>query len=339
MTLRRALGVLGTTAAVTAAVGIAARHRALATIPPELRHPVLYLPLNFTNAAALAVGRRLVSIPGSSVRSGIDVEQRTVAPTATEPAVTVLTYQAPNRPTPSGALLWIHGGGTIMGSARQAHAWCSRVAEELGVLVITVEYRLAPENPYPAALNDCYSALRWLHDNATDLGIDPARIIVGGESAGGGLAATVAQRAHDTGLPVRFQLLIYPMLDDRTVLRAEAHDPGVYTWTPASNLFAWTAYLGRPPAERDERPYIAAARRGDLTGLPPAWIGVGDIDLFHDEDVEYAHRLHDAGVACELHIEPGMYHGADELLDGKASSMTAFRNTALDALRNAMTTP
>ncbi len=314
------------------------RRRALAAIPPELRHPVLYLPLSFTNAATLALGRRL-PFPGSAIRAGVEVEQHTVPVTATAPAVTVLTYQAATRPTPSGALLWIHGGGTIMGAARDCHVLCSRIAEELGLLVVNVEYRLAPENSYPAALDDCYRALRWLHDNATDLGIDPARIAVGGQSAGGGLAATVVQRAHDTKVPVRFQLLLYPMLDDRTVLPAEAPGRRAYTWTAASNHFAWTAYLGHPPRDQDERPYIAAARRGDLTGLPPAWIGVGDIDLFHHEDVAYARRLRESGVECELLVEPGMYHGADELLDGRAASMTAFRSRALAALHIALTTP
>lgn len=336
MTLLNVVGALGCGAALAAAAGIVVRRRALASIPRELRHPVLYLPLSFTNTVTLAVGRRL-PFPGSAIRAGVEVDQRTVPATATAPAVTVLTYQAATRPTPSGALLWIHGGGTIMGAPRDCHALCSRIAEELGLLVISVDYRLAPENPYPAALDDCYRALRWLHGNASDLGIDPARVAVGGQSAGGGLAATVAQRAHDTQVPISFQLLMYPMLDDRTVLPAEADGRRAYTWTAASNRFAWTAYLGHPTQERDERPYIAAARRGDLNGLPPAWIGVGDVDLFHDEDVAYARRLREAGVECELLVEPGMYHGADELLDGRAASMTAFRNRALAALHTALT--
>ncbi|MFF4402521.1 alpha/beta hydrolase [Streptomyces sp. NPDC001480] len=252
--------------------------------------------------------------------------------------VEVLTYQASGQ-APRAALLWIHGGGTVMGAARQENTWCSRVADELGALVVSVDYRLAPENPYPAALDDCFGALRWLQANAAALGIDPARIAVGGESAGGGLAAAVVQRAHDSGVPVRFQLLLYPMLDDRTALRVDPPNSAIYTWTPDSNRFAWTSYLGRPPQDRDDRPYIAAARRRNLDGLPPAWIGVGDIDLFHDEDVDYARRLSEAGVACELRLESGMYHGADALLDGKAPSMTAFRTAALDALRTALAKP
>lgn len=339
MTWRCILGALGVLAAVTAAAGIAVRRRNLAAVPSELHHPALYAPLSFTNAVAVALGRRLLPSPQSAIRPGVEVEERAVPATATDPAVTVLTYQRPARPAPSGALLWIHGGGTVMGAARQSQGWCSRIAEELDVLVINVEYRLAPENPYPAALDDCYRALRWLHDKAAGLGVDPARIAVGGQSAGGGLAAAVVQRAHDTAIPVRFQLLLYPMLDDRTVLRADPPGRQVYTWTPASNRFAWTAYLGRPPQAQEERPYAAAARRTDLTGLPPAWLGVGDIDLFYAEDVAYARRLRDAGVECELRVEPGMYHTADELLDGRAPSMTAFRNSAVDALRDALAKP
>jgi acetyl esterase/lipase len=214
-----------------------------------------------------------------------------------------------------------------MGAIQQSHAWCSRVAAELGVLVVNVDYRIAPEHPYPAAIDDAYRALQWLHANATSLGIDPARIAVGGRSAGGGLAAALAQRAHDENIPVRFQLLAYPMLDDRTTLRDTQGDRTPYTWTPKSNRFGWTAYLGREPQLRDDRAYVAAARRTDLAGLAPAWIGVGDIDLFHEEDTEYAQRLEAAGVRCELHIEPGMYHGADELLEGKnVPSMIAFRD-------------
>lgn len=336
MSMRRVLGGLGAVVALAAAWRITTRCRALAAVPPELRHPVLYLPLNLIDAVTLAIGRRLPAVD-SSIRPSIRAEQITV--TATDPALTVVTYQAPARSEPSGALLWMHGGGTVMGTVRQGHAWCSRVADELGALVVSVDYRLAPENPYPAGLDDCYRALRWLHANAIKLGIDPARIAVGGDSAGGGLAAALAQRAHDTGLPVRFQLLVYPMLDDRTVLRAEPHKRTIYTWTPTSNRFAWTAYLGRPPQERDDRPYTAAARRANLTGLPPAWIGVGDLDLFCPEDMDYARRLREAGVECELRVEPGMYHGADALFDGKAPSMTAFRNNMLDALRNALIKP
>jgi acetyl esterase/lipase len=320
-------------------VGIGRRMRAAAAIPKELRHPVLYAPINITNAAMLSVARR-VAARATAVRAGVQAEEVQLPASRTGPALTVHIYRAATRTSPGPALLWLHPGGLVMGAIQQSHAWCSRVAAELGVLVVNVDYRIAPEHPYPAAIDDAYRALQWLHANATSLGIDPARIAVGGQSAGGGLAAALAQRAHDENIPVRFQLLAYPMLDDRTTLRDTQGDRTPYTWTPKSNRFGWTAYLGREPQLRDDRPYVAAARRTDLAGLAPAWIGVGDIDLFHEEDTEYAQRLEAAGVRCELHIEPGMYHGADELLEGKnVPSMIAFRDRMISALRNAVNGP
>jgi acetyl esterase/lipase len=225
----------------------------------------------------------------------------------------------------------------VMGTPEQDDPWLSGLADELGILVVSVDYRLAPEDPYPAGLDDCMAALRWLHDSADELGVDPARVAVGGASAGGGLAAAVALRARDEGGPsLCFQLLNYPMLDDRTVLRADHGGTGAFLWTPASNRFGWTAYLGAPPVEHDDRIHAAPARATDLAGLPPAWIGVGRLDLFHAEDVDYARRLTEAGVACELVDEPGMYHGADQLVP-KATRMQAYRRSMVDALRRAVT--
>jgi acetyl esterase/lipase len=195
--------------------------------------------------------------------------------------------------------------------------------------VVAVAYRLAPEHPFPAALDDCYAALHWLNDQADGLAVDRGRVAVGGSSAGGGLAACLAQLAHDLGGPaVCFQLLQYPMLDDRTTLRTGLDAP---VWSPRSNRYGWSAYLGHRVTEPEERPYAAAARRPDLTGLPPAWIGVGELDLFHDEDVAYAARLERAGVACQLHRVPGMYHGADYLV-GDAPSMIDLRDRMVAAV-------
>lgn len=155
---------------------------------------------------------------------------------------------------------------------------------------------------------------------------------MGGDSAGGGLAASLSQVARDRGGPdICFQLLEYPMLDDRTVLRSDHGGTGAFVWTPASNRFGWTAYLGRPPIAGDAPRYAAPARTDDLADLPPAWIGVGDLDLFLAEDVEYADRLRSAGVACELHVEAGMYHGADAVLP-KASTSRRFRDLMTAAL-------
>jgi acetyl esterase/lipase len=331
MNVPGALTITGAVAALTfLGIGIARRRRQMAAVPRELRTPLLYMQLSVGNSAALAVMRRVWSRPRGGARPGIRMEQRTL-----DAGPEVFLYEAPSRARPSGALVWIHDGGTVMGAARQDHTWCARLAGELDALVINIDYRLAPEHPFPAALDDCYATMRWLHDNARILGVDPARIAVAGASAGGGLAAVLAQRAHDTESPVCFQLLVYPMLDDRTVLRAAPRDRP-YTWTPRSNAHAWTAYLGRPPGGNDDRQDIAAARREDLRGLPPTWIGVGDIDLFYREDADYARRLEAAGVACQLHVEPGMYHAADVFMDGKAASMARFRDQIVRVLSSAL---
>lgn len=216
-----------------------------------------------------------------------------------------------------------------MGTPEQGEGLCSRLATELGIMVVSVDYRLAPEHPFPAALDDCYAALGWVHRNADILGIDPTRLAVGGDSAGGGLAASLAQVALDRGGPkLCFQLLQYPMLDDRTALRSGLDG---LVWTMRSNRWAWRSYLGHALTAPEHRPFASPSRRTDLDGLPPAWIGVGSVDLFYDECVDYAARLEAAGVPCDLHIEPGMYHGA-ETLRPKAPAMIAFLDRLVAAL-------
>lgn len=336
MTVRALVRALGAATAVGTAAAllrtVVARHRLVAAVPAELRHPTLYLPLTFS-APVLWFLRRASPRPTALV-PGTTVDRRTVRGRSDQPSVDVLVYEPAGRRRPSGALLWIHGGGFVLGDPVTYHDVCSRYAAELGVSVVSVDYRLAPEHPFPAALDDCYAALRWLHDSAAELGVDPARIAVGGDSAGAGLAATLAQLAHDRAeVDICFQLLIYPMLDDRTVLRTDHAGTGQLVWTPASNRFGWTSYLGRPPAGAEYRPYAAAARRDDLQGLPPAWIGVGDVDLFHAEDVEYAERLRAAGVPCDLHVVPDLYHGADGFRETHSAVAADFRRRTLEALR------
>jgi acetyl esterase/lipase len=233
-------------------------------------------------------------------------------------------------------VLYLHGGGYIVGSPRFEAVGAGRIARELGAVVVAPAYRLAPENPFPAGLDDCMTALRWMRDNADELGIDPDRIAVVGASAGGGMAAAVAQRSHDEGIRLRAQVLVYPMLDDRSVLRDDHAGRGRFAWTAESNRFGWTSYLGRPPRVADAPEYAAPARRSDLSGLPPAWVGVGDLDIFYEEDVDYAERLQQAGVPCELVTVPGMYHGADGVA-GKAPSMMRFRAATTDFLRKHLT--
>ena len=331
-----ALAVGAAVGAVMASRVVLARRRLMGPVLPELRHPLLLVPVHF-GPRSLRLIRR-APIPPTSLAPGIDVAQRTVPACGEHPGVEVFVYDRPTRSRPSGALLWIHGGGFVMGHPVTYHELCSRFAHDVGIVVVSVDYRLAPEHPFPAGLEDCYAALQWVQDHADDLGVDPSRIAIGGDSAGGGLAAALAQLAHDRGeVPVCFQMLVYPMLDDRTVLRRDHSGTGSFVWTPTSNAFGWTSYLGHPARADEDRPYAVPARRADLTGLPPAWIGVGDLDLFHAEDLKYAERLRAAGVPCQLQIVAGMYHGADGLFR-TSSAMNAFRAARRDALSTALTT-
>lgn len=324
--MRKVLQMVATAAAGAAAIKLSRtlvrRHVAMRRVAPELRSPLVYV---FPPIPSSRPPKRRPWLDGLMNRLVIrrGAEPQVFAGQGGHPDVTGYLYDAVGRRRPSGAVLWIHGGGMMLGLAAQNHPTATRLARDLGVVVATLDYRLAPEHPFPAALDDCMTVLRWLHRNAEELGIDPARIAVGGESAGGGLAAVVAQRAHDEGIPVAFQVLICPMLDERTVLR-DAGTRGELIWTPANNVAAWEWYLGHPVRQFGSRPYTSAARRHDLTGLPPAWIGVGDIDLFHDEDLDYARRLTEAGVPVQVLVVPGMAHGMDML---PAAPMQAFRDS------------
>ncbi|BDZ65395.1 alpha/beta hydrolase [Agromyces mangrovi Wang et al. 2018] len=227
-----------------------------------------------------------------------------------------------------GALLWIHGGGYVIGAAQMDDRACAGLAARLGITVVSVQYRLAPEHPFPAPLDDCLAAWEWLQAEASVRGIDPERVAVGGQSAGGGLAAALVQRLHDRGgvRPVA-QLLYCPMLDDRTAA-TRAHDPRRhFAWTNRDNLLGWRSYLGAAPGGADVPAYAVPGRRADLAGLPPAWIGVGDIDLFHDEDVAYAEALRAAGVEVTTDIVPGAPHGF-ETIAWSSELAKAFRGRA-----------
>jgi len=309
----------------------------MASVAPELRHPALWFPGAVTNHVSLRVGRRATRMP-APVASGVQTSTHRVPGRNGGPPVGFVRYEPPGRNRPGGAVIWLHGGGTVMGHPRLGHASASRLALDLGVVVLSVHYRLAPEHPFPAALHDCAAVLEWLAGpGAATLDVDPARIAVGGESAGGLLAASLCQLALDQGGPgIRFQALVYPMLDDRTVLRSDQGPRGVFVWTAAANRFAWGAYLGHPAGEHEDRPHAVPARRGDLSGLPPTWIGVGELDLFHDEDTDHAERLAAHGAPTDLVVVPGMYHGADALR-GSSATMRAFRSGLTEALRAHLT--
>jgi acetyl esterase/lipase len=206
----------------------------------------------------------------------------------------------------------------------------------MGAVVVSVEYRLAPEHPHPAPVEDCYAGLVWMTENAGELGVDPDRIAIYGGSAGGGLAAGTALLARERGGPkLCFQMLIYPMIDDRneTPSSNEIVDLGV--WDKSSNIEGWAAYLGDRVGTDQVDSAAAPARETDLSGLPPAYIDVGELDAFRDEDIAFANRLMHAGVACELHVYPGALH-ASELFAGEAALGKRVIGWRLDAMRRAL---
>lgn len=213
------------------------------------------------------------------------------------------------------AVLFIHGGGYISGTAAMSVSTAQKMAERLNCVVVLPDYRVAPETRFPESMEDNYSTLAWMNREASTLGIDTSRIAVYGESAGGGHAAALAIAVRDRAeFRLAAQILIYPMLDDRTGSSKQVPWPiGHYVWTAKMNRVGWTCHLG-VPAGSDEVPYGAVpARVGNLENLPATFIGVGSVDLFHDEDVEYASRLRKSGVEVRLCLVPGAYHGFDSL--------------------------
>ena len=294
-------------------------------VHPDLRRFARFAPRQGIGARTLPVFRMLTGLTGRRSAPS-DVEVITLAS-----GVGVRLFRPAGVPEPAPAMLWIHGGGYVIGTAQQDDALCRRFSRKLGIVVASVEYRLAPEHPYPAPLDDCYSALTWL---AGLPAVDPDRVAIGGASAGGGLAAALALLARDRGeIAPAFQLLVYPMLDDRnTSAFGVAANPNHRMWSPRSNQFGWAAYLGNAD------PQVAVpARHEDLSGLPPAWIGVGSHDLFHDEDLVYAERLKDAGVPAEVEVVPGAFHGFD-LVVPKARVSQRFFASQCDVLRCALHT-
>jgi triacylglycerol lipase len=254
----------------------------------------------------------LVPPPLSPAQQAVACETRFVAGLNGAPDVRLLVYTPPNPATASRpAYFHMHGGGYVLGTADLNDGSNRALAAELDCVVVSVDYRLAPEARFPGSLEDCYAGLTWLHRGAAALGVDRSRIAIGGESAGGGHAAALAIHARDRGeVPICLQVLDSPMIDDRTGSSAEPHPYcGEFVWTPDKNRFGWESLLGIAPGGPETPAGAAPARVADLAGLPPAFIAVGALDLFLEEDMEYARRLIRAGVPTELHVIPGAFHG------------------------------
>lgn len=273
-------------------------------VDPQLRQAVQRLPVPRVQNTLIrrAVRKAMRLLPGAKAPG---VETRVERDGAIRARV--------HRPAGAGTgpgMLWIHGGGLVIGAAKQDDRLCAGTAAALGITVVSIEYRLAPEHPYPAALEDAVAAWDWVQAQAGRLGIDADRVVLGGESAGAGIAACLAQRLLDTGgvQPIA-QWLFCPMLDDRTAARRDLDAVRHWVWDSDANRFGWSSYLGAAPGAAQVPPYAVAARRADLSGLPPAWLCVSDIELFHDEVVDYARRLRAAGVETTLDLVPGAPHG------------------------------
>lgn len=301
----------------------------LAVLPKGL------LDLSDIGATRAGLEALLGAMPAPELPDDVAISEQTVG----DPGVRIKLYRPVSLPdTGAPALLWIHGGGMVLGNADGDDLRCATIAREVSTLVVSVDYRLAPEHPFPAPVDDCMTALNWLAAEVDILGVDPGRIAVGGLSAGGGLAAGVALRARDEGGPALcFQLLVYPMLDDRNQTPSSHAILDTRVWNRAANLTAWAAYLGHgvTPGGADVSIYAAPSRATDLSGLPPAYIPVGTLDMFLDEDIAYARALNEAGVDAELHVYPGAFHASNTLVPHAPMSQRWLANE-LDALRRAL---
>jgi acetyl esterase/lipase len=314
-----------------------------ARIDPELAAALEAIPaggtldwqdLPATRASRLEVFRQ--SMVGVPDLPHLTKEDRVVPGRAGDPDVSVRIYHPTDRPGLLPGFLWIHGGGYVLGAVETTDYQVQNIVNEVGCVAVSVEYRLAPEHPFPSATEDCYAALKWFHAHAEELGVDPARIAIGGASAGGGLAAGLALLVRDRGeVPIIFHLLIYPMIDDRNATPSSHAITDLRTWNRTSNHNGWAAYLGREPGGADVSPYAAASRATDLAGLPPAHIGIGTCDLFLDENIEYAQRLLQAGVATELHVYPGAFHGSENMVPAASLSRRMIADR-LQALKRAL---
>ncbi|MEP7026270.1 MAG: alpha/beta hydrolase, partial [Actinomycetota bacterium] len=294
-------------------------------IDPDCRPPLDLLlealPGGFNTIPDIVARRATVT----QILAGIEVppnpnvtsEDRTVPGPEGAPDISVRIYRPLNASGTLPGIYYIHGGGMILGNVEGEDASATVICDQVGAVVVSVEYRLAPEDPHPAQSEDCYAGLVWMARNSGELGFDPDRLAIYGASAGGGLTIATAMLARDRGFPsVAFQMPIYPMIDDRNETGSSHEITDVGIWDRAGNIEAWEWYLGGGKADH----YAAPARAEDLAGLPPTFIDVGTVDLFRDEDITFAMRLMQAGIPTELHVYPGAYHASENFAPEAALS-------------------
>lgn len=277
-------------------------------INPELIGVYSMLP-EFDPTENLETVRGAKPPPGYFTQDpAIEISEKTISAYSNVPSLSLRIYEHKEKTAARPAILYIHGGGYLFGDPSLNDPDCQRFALELDCVVVSVRYRLAPENAYPAALDDCYAALQWMTGNADVLHIDRNRIAVFGESAGGGLATAVALKSRDNNGPkLCFQVLMYPMLDDTNTTSSSLEMNDMRVWNRTSNVNAWNKYLGTSDRENVSQ-YAAPTRALDLSGLPPAYIIAAELDPFRDEDILYANRLMQAGVPTQLHVYSGCFH-------------------------------
>ncbi len=290
--------------------------RAATEKSPKVNIQNRFMRMLAASASSLIPGKRVDGVERRIVRHG-GVKLRVYVPAG-----------------PSGAgLLWVHGGGLVLGAAAMDDTLCGETARQTGVTIVSVDYRLAPRHPFPAAIDDCHLGWTWLLGNVDQLGLDADRLAIGGQSAGGGLAASLVQRVTDEGDSVAAQWLFCPMLDDRTAADRSRDSVDHFIWNNRSNLVGWSSYLPGVVGADMLPAYAAAARREDLAGFPPTWIYTSDIELFYDEDLDYARRLQAAGVDVTLDVVSGAPHGFEAWAANSdmAKSLVARARVWLDA--------
>ncbi|KQO10677.1 alpha/beta hydrolase [Paenibacillus sp. Leaf72] len=304
---------------------------------PELR-PILTQFPGFQLEGNLELSRSYLS--SSPIEGSTHVRTTSRMIPSAEGEVRVKIYEPSERTETDAklpAMLWIHGGGYVLGNPDMDDALCERFVQAANCVVVSVDYRLAPEHPYPTAINDCYTSLTWMTGEAESLGIDLNRIAIAGASGGGGLTAALALMARDKGGPALiFQMPLYPMIDDRNVTASSYEitaDNAI--WNRTNNLEAWNMYLGKHTEDSELSPYAVPSRAESLAGLPPTYTCIGQLDLFRDETIEYVIRLAQAGVDVEFHMYPGTFHSFEMMVPQAEVSQRASQSY-IDAMARAL---
>lgn len=307
-------------------------------IDPELRETLeLFPPLDIDNIEATRQGMAAAAQMNEiAIDESVVISEKMIPGLENNPSVRVKIYEPKERTETLPGLLWIHGGGYVLGTADEGDALGQQFVLEANCVVVSVDYRLAPEHPYPAALEDCYAALKWFSDQADELDVDRSRIGVAGQSAGGGLTAALALFTRDKkGPELCFQMPLYPMIDDRNNTPSNLEITGNMIWNYDLNEKGWTMYLDGKNGTDEVSQYAAPARATDLSNLPYTYTCIGQLDPFRDETLDYVTRLSRAGIDVEFHLYPGAYHGFEGIVPTASISQRAI-NEYVGAVKHAL---